>query len=143
MVGFADSIKLHSQRILEEINKKCYTITWNLFTSIVQLSPSPSNPGPYADGLLVNQWYPKVGKGFSSQLTSATSPYGSGSLSRINGIMGGKEFLKKNGTITLTNNVHYGILAEKIGWNPPEWTGRQGPYRMVARSIQLTAAKYK
>lgn len=135
MGGFADSVKANCQKILEAVDKKSYSIASQLFTNIVVLSPSPSNPGETAKGLLANQWYTQIGTSPSSELSSATSPYGSDSLSRINSLANQKIFYGKDGAVTFTNNVPYGILAEKLGWTGGSWSGKVGPYRMVELSF--------
>lgn len=141
---FMRSISRNVKRVLEETNGKCYRISAELFLSIVRLTPSPTNKGHTATGLLVNQWYPKAGGGFSSELSDSTSPSGAGSMARINSLRGGKEFFNKNGTLTLTNNVHYAYRAEKLGWPREDgWTGKVGPYAMVALSLQAIAARYR
>jgi hypothetical protein len=135
MGSFADSVKANCQKMLDAVDNKCYSITNQLFTSVVLLSPSPTNPGETAKGLLANQWYPQIGTAPSSELSSATSPYGSDSLARINSLANQKVFFGKDGAITFTNNVPYGILAEKLGWIGGAWSGRVGPYRMVELSF--------
>lgn len=135
MGSFADSVKANCQKILEEVDKKSYFIVSQLFTSVVMLSPSPSNPGETAKGLLANQWYTQIGTEPSTELSSATSPYGSDSLARINSLANQKIFFKKDGAVTFTNNVPYGILAEKLGWTGGSWSGKVGPYRMVDLSF--------
>jgi hypothetical protein len=135
MGTFADSVKANCQKILEAVDKQCYSIASQLFSSIVYLSPSPENPGKTAKGLLANQWYTQIGTEPSTELSSATSPYGSASLARINSLANQKIFFKKDGAVTFTNNVPYGILAERLGWVGGSWSGRVGPYRMVDRSF--------
>lgn len=145
MGQFSDSILRNSQKALQKVNRDCYTIARDLFATIVSLTPSPSNPGPFADGYLVNQWYPAEGGELSEELgpDSDISPTGTGSLSRISRL-NGKEFLFKDGVITLANNTHYAYRAEVLGWPQSDgWSGNIGPYRMVARSIQLISARYK
>jgi hypothetical protein len=138
---FEKSVRAASNKVLVEINLKCYQIAWELFTSVVNKTPSPSNPGPTAEGLLANQWYPMAG-GSSGSKGSAKSQNGSGSLSRIQALMNGLEFYDRDGKITLVNNISYAVQAESEGWNPPRWKGTP-PYRMVALSLQATVAKYK
>lgn len=148
MGAFLSSIQLNSKVILEKINKECYRIAWDLFTGVVANSPSPSNPGPWADGLLANQWYPQAGSP-SKALGADTSPNGSASLARINGMVKGREFFGKDGKLFLTNNLDYAFRAEYLGWHPPEWSGKSGsdgkgsPYMMVARSLQATVQRNK
>lgn len=139
---FATSIQLSTTKILAKVNEQVYRIAWELFTNVVKFTPSPSNPGPHAKGLLANQWYPKAGSA-SSEKSIATSGTGAGSLSRINAMMGGKEFLGKDGKLTLTNNMDYAQRAESEGWPRPKWSGKIGPYMMAARSLQATVAKYR
>jgi len=145
---FSDSIRQNVDSVLSKVNKQCYQIAWELFTSIVHLSPSKVNPGPYATGLLVNQWYPQAGTP-SNAVGTDTSPNGSASLTRINAMMRGTEFLGKDGKLYLTNNVDHAYRAEVLGWYFPEWSGKSGsdrqgaPYRMVARSLTATKAKFK
>lgn len=144
MGSFASSVMSNCNRVLREVNDKCYAIARELFTSIVQLSPSPINPGYFADGYLVNQWYPVDGPAFSDERGAEgdISKNGMGSLTRIS-VLRGNQFRSGDGAVTLTNNVEYAYQAEAIGWLPPEWSGRQGPYRMVAQSLQKISNKYK
>ena len=142
---FADSLRANTKKVLLEVNQKSYNIARDLFATVVAFSPSPSNPGPFADGYLVNQWYPENGKDFSDELgpDSDTSPNGQSSKSRIAALKGYK-FNGRDGTVTLTNNTHYAYRAEALGWPEDEgWSGKIGPYRMVARAIQLIGVKYK
>lgn len=140
MSFFEQSLKAASEKVLADVNSKCYQISLELFTSIVNKTPSPANPGPTAKGLLANQWYP-FERGVSSARSTAKSPNGSDSLSRIKAIMNGTEFRDRDGRITLSNNLDYAVQAEETGWNPPRWKGT-APYRMVALSLQSIVAKY-
>lgn len=144
-MGFGASVQANSQKLLKKTNDKTLAIAKELFVSIVTLSPSPTNPGAFADGLLVNQWYPAIGS-FSSELGASESDYGAGSLARIASI-DPVAFMGKDNVVTLSNNVHYAYRAEALGWpaNTPgqQWTGRVGPYLMVARSLQAISARYR
>lgn len=147
MGRFAASVKMNVIRLQADVNRKVYKIARELFTKIVNFTPSPTNPGVYAAGHLANQWYPESGDYFSEELSSDTSPTGSGSLARIQSLSG-VEFYQQDGKLTLTNNLSYAYRAEVLGWPAPEWSGKSGadgqggPYRMVRRSIQAIAAKY-
>ena len=141
MGGFSDSINKNIAKILKHVDAKCYSISFQLFTSIVHLSPSPSNPGEFAQGWLANQWYPQAGSGFSSELDDSISPNGSASLSRITALANSNTFLGKDGAMTLANNVPYSYRAEKLGWLEAPWAGKIGPYAMVAKSLQTVAAQ--
>lgn len=142
MSAFDLSLKRCSNKILLDVNVKCYEILGELFTSVVNKTPSPTNPGKTATGLLANQWYPSVGSGVSGEYGTAISPNGANSLARINAIMNGLEFYAKDGKSTLTNNLNYAVQAEVTGWVPPRWKGTP-PYRMIALSLQATVAKHK
>lgn len=142
MGSFAKSVEDNSRKLLMKVNLRCYEIARQLFIQVVSLTPSPSYPGRFATGLLANQWYPDEND-FSDELGSDTSSNGDASLSRIKA-MRGLIFFRKDGKLTLTNNVSYAYRAEALGWPVADgWSGKTGPYRMVARSIQLIAAKYK
>jgi hypothetical protein len=139
-LGFAASIRVNSDAVLLKVNKVAYRIAWELFTSIVHLTPSPTQPGAFAKGLLANQWYPSVGTP-SGEVGTDTSDTGSASLSRINEfVANGKEFLGKDGVLILSNNLPYSGRAESVGWLEAPWSGKVRPYRMVARSLIAVAA---
>lgn len=143
MSKFLTSLRNNSRKVLVKVNRKCYEIAWQLFTSVVRLTPSPSQPGPFAKGLLANQWYPSEGVP-SSELGTDTDARGGSSLSRITAMTKGTAFLGKDGKLYLTNNVPYAYRAEVLGWPKSDgWSGRIGPYRMVARSLQAIVAKHK
>ena len=141
MSFFEKSVRAAAHKVLVAVNLKCYQITWELFTSVVSKTPSPTNPGKYATGLLANQWYP-MERGSSGSRGGATNPSGADSVARIRAMMNGVEFYDRDGKITLSNNLDYAGQAESVGWNPPRWKGT-APYRMVALSLQATVAKYK
>lgn len=141
--AFSADILRNIECLKAEVNDKVYSIGIELFLKIVARTPSPSNKGWHATGLLVNQWYPMQGRHFSSSRGSATSDTGTDSISRISSLRGGNEFHGKNGTITLTNNVEHAYRAEMVGWPSPEWSGKVGPYRMVALSLQEIAARHR
>lgn len=140
-MDFGASVAANVEKLKAKVNDQCLNITQHLFLKIVEGSPSPHNPGPFADGLLVNQWYPAV-NGHSGSVGTDTSPYGAGSIARISTTLNGsKEFFGKDGMISLSNNVPYAGLAESIGWQPPKWRGKAG-YFMVLKALQDTAARY-
>lgn len=147
-LSFTASLLANIAKVEQGINDKCYKISRELFLEVVKRTPSPSNPGHFAEGLLANQWYPQEG-GFSSEEGSSTSDTGAQSKSRIRA-MRGTAFLRLNGKVTLTNNIDYAYRAEVLGWPSKDgWSGKSGsdgkggPYRMVALSLQLIAARYK
>lgn len=133
MAGFGDSVLQNSQAILQKVDKRCYTIAWQVFTDIIRGTPIDK-------GILINNWFPST-SGFSSETTSTLSTSGSDSLSRVNRLANSHTFLGKDGLLTLTNNIPYAYRAEVLGWPQPEWSGRVGPYRMVALALQAAAAR--
>lgn len=151
MLNWKNAIHRASTKLLVEINRDVYHIAWDLFTTVVRFTPSPSNPGKYASGLLANQWYPSEGTPSAAHTTSRNS-HGAESLARIDAMRrGGTAFYEKDGRVTLTNNSEHAYRAEALGWPKPRWRGKEGdggygggnkPYRMVARSLMLIAAKY-
>lgn len=153
-MSFGQSVALNSAKLLADVNTKCYKIAKELFYRVVELTPSPANPGRWAEGYLANQWYPAEND-FSGDLDMATSRNGAQSISRIQA-MNGQVFYQGDGILTLANNLPYAYRAEVIGWPKEEgYNGGQrhevsggynntgAPYRMVALSIQEIAAKYK
>lgn len=136
MPFFEKSIRAASKKILVDVNQKCNQIAWELFTSVVNKTPSPTNPGPFAKGLLANQWYSMDG-GVSGASGINKSPNGADSLARIQSILNGTQFSGRDGRVTLSNNLDYAVQAESEGWK------RTPAYRMVALSLQATVAKFK
>ena len=142
-MGFANDLKLACESTEKEINSQVIKVATDLFRSIVNLTPSPTSEqaAPTATGLLINQWYPQEGGGFSSSLSSSTSTNGSASLSRISELSSSNEFLGKDGVVTLTNNVDHSYRAEYQGWPQPFWSGRSVAHAMVGRSITKILAE--
>jgi len=141
-MSFLDDIKAFREQALQDVSKATNAIVYDLFTEVVARSPSPSNPGLFAKGLLANQWYTGVGGAYSSDLSSATNDIGVNSLSRISATLSQNPFLRKDNTVTFTNNTEEAYYAEVLGWLPPIWSGRTGPYKMVASSVQSILNKY-
>lgn len=145
MGSFSASIRLSSEKVLQKVNSKCYEIAKELFRKVIEFTPSPSNPGPWAKGHLVNQWYTGENGEYSEELSSETDPTGSGSLLRIS-TLSGNIFRGRDGSLTLVNNLSYAYRAEVLGWPAGEaghnWKGAR-PYAMVARALQIIGSKYK
>lgn len=142
-LSFSASIDRNILRVQKEVNDKVYKISIELFLLIVSKTPSPAFPGDFAKGVLANQWYPKAGD-FSDEVGNDKSRNGQASRNRIVALRGGQEFVGKDSRLTLTNNIKYAYRAEMLGWPQADgWSGRVGPYRMVALSLQEIAARYK
>lgn len=141
-MSFLDDIKAFREQALQDASNATNLIVSDLFTEVVARSPSPSNPGVFAKGLLANQWWTETGGAYSSSLTSSTNDIGVDSLSRISQMLAQQPFLKHDNSVSLTNNTEEAYYAETLGWKPPIWSGRTGPYMMVATSVQSILNKY-
>lgn len=112
------------------------------FVKHVTLSPSKnSTPEAYwSKGILIDSWYPSIGKSPSSVVGSTANMSGSDSIERIRGMLAQNPFWGKDNTVTLANNVSYAYRADKVGWlkNDPtnttgwDWSGNVGAYMMTA-----------
>lgn len=141
-MSFLDDIKAFKEQALQDVSQATNAIVYDLFTEVVARSPSPSNPGVFAKGLLANQWWTETGGAYSPSLTSATNSMGIDSLSRISKMLAQQPFLKHDNSVSLTNNTEEAYYAEVLGWKPPIWSGRTGPYMMVASSVSAILNKY-
>jgi hypothetical protein len=145
---FLADIQAFAEKAMMDASVSTSFIAEDAMTAVVVNSPSPANPGPYAKGLLANQWYSKIGDDYSSEVSTSSNPNGIASLSRIKSTLAAQPFYKQDGTVTLTNNLSYAYRAEMLGWPAGEgdngwhWSGRQGPYRMVAKSMTYIGSKY-
>lgn len=133
-MSFTDAINLGIEKVMRAVDKKCYSITFDWFTAVVRNTP-------VLKGHLINSWYPQVGRGFSNEVETSYSKTGSASLSRINALANSGTFYKKNGAMTMTNNLDYSRRAEYDGWPTPQWSGKVGPYAMVRLSLLNVAMK--
>ncbi len=146
-MGFADDIRAFSERAQKAASDNTNKIVEDLFILNVKLSPSPSNPGPYAIGKLVNNWMPSVGTPDMS-VTTATSPTGADSISRIVSLKDAQAFMGKDNTVYLTNSTEEAYYADVLGWaagkgtNGWSWSGRSGPYIIRQQSIQYILQAY-
>lgn len=148
---FSQSIFKNILKTKQKINEKCYSISRELFFLIVEQTPNEDTGWPqkanYSRGLLINNWFPQDGPGFSDATTSTKDHTASGSYARIQSLRG-NQFFMRDGTVTLSNNISYAFRAEYAGWPQGEgphgnWKGTRKPYRMVARALIKMAAKYK
>lgn len=148
-MGFGDSVEASAKRMQEQVNTKINTIATELFNQTVTLTPVNQLMmwrGKRANrGELINNWYVGVGPGVinKSYNYGAANPTGIGSYGRIAQVINEKEFVGKDGAITLTNSTPYGFRAEYAGWPTPQWSGRAKPYAMVRNALSIIASKYK
>lgn len=144
-MGFADDILKFKEKALLAANQSVSNAVESLFTEVVVRSPSPSNPGNYATGQLVNSWFTAVGGTYDMSTTSVTNPYGSDSLSRIKAALSQNLFYGKDNSISLTNSDSMAYRAEYLGWPKTAgtpWKGRVGAYHMVSISVNNFKGAY-
>ena len=145
-MGLADDIRKFADKAQKAMSDNTNKIVQDLFDLAVQYSPSPIRPGPYAKGLLVNQWYPSVGSP-DSTVTSATSPNGADSIARILGLASANAFLGKDNVVYLSNNTEEAYYANTLGWAKGQgtngwiWTGKPA-YYMTSKAISYIQGKY-
>jgi hypothetical protein len=145
-MGFADDIRAFKDKALKQASDNTNKIVEDLFLAAVRFSPSPSNPGPYATGLLVNQWYSSISSPDLS-VTGATSPTGTDSISRIMALKVGNPFLGKDNVVFLTNSTEEAQYADMFGWakgagtNGWVWSGKPA-YYMRSKAISYIQGTY-
>jgi hypothetical protein len=142
-MGFADSIRNSKKKIESDINQKVLKIASDLFTTVVLKTPVGDSK---TKGQLINNWFVGQGKGvYNPGKTSSFNTTGMNSYNQISTLRSSTQFLGKDGSVSLANNVHYAYRAEYWGWNfsasEPRWNGTK-PYAMVRNSLTLVAAKY-
>ena len=138
---FADSLRRNIERVLREVNYKINHRAYIFFNYIVEKSPHVGQ-GPYVAGHFINNWFPAV-NGFAGTVTDQTDPDGKGSLARIEAVVKNNSvFLRRDGFISLSNNLDYGFRVEvagwpkgydpKTGWN---WTGKRIIYAPIQKAM--------
>jgi hypothetical protein len=142
-MGFADSVRINANKILEETQAKCYTIMDDLFTEVILETPVGQTRMEQHPGLLKNNWFSSTGDSISSATTPINDPGGNDSLLNVAILRDTDLFHGKDSIASLTNNISYGVLAEYLGWEPPQWSGTVGPYSMVRNSLSRIASKYQ
>jgi hypothetical protein len=136
-MGFASSVKAFQAKATSQVNAQVNAIATELFEEIVKETPVEK-------GVLKNNWYIGYGKVYNTAYSeNSASKDGMASLSRISALKTGTTFLKKDGIVSLSNSTPYGFRAEYAGWPYPQWTGRVGPYAMIAKAFIVVVPKYK
>ena len=147
-MSFLSDIKAFQEKAIKAASTNTVNIAQDAFLAAVDYSPSPSNPGPYAKGLLVNQYYVAIGNTPSSAVSTATNPTGEDSKARIKLLVASLPFMGKDNTVSLSNNTEEAYYADKLGWaagagtNGWTWTGK-APYFMTAKAMSYIESKYK
>lgn len=147
-MSFLSDIKSFQEKALKAAADNTARIVKDAFITPVNYSPSPSNPGPYAKGLLANQWYPSVGNIFSTDISTATNPTGEDSKARIELVITSNIFYGKDAVTSLSNNTQEANYANKLGWKAGDgtngwvWSGNAVPYFMTAKTESYLVSKY-
>lgn len=136
-MGFADSIRLYEAKVKVQISQKIIAIACELFTEIVMGTPVDK-------GVMINNWYTGTG-GIrnGSYNETLTNKQGMNSLNQIAALKLYTGFIGKDGSVSLSNSTPYGFRAEYAGWPFPKWSGRIGPYAMIAKGFIKVVPKYK
>lgn len=138
---FSDHLRKNIDRVLVETNYKITNVAYQLFSRVVYKSPHEGQ-GPYVSGHFINNWFPAINS-YNSSTTSETEPDGAGSTARIDSVIKkSNAFYKKDGFVTLSNNLDYSARVESLGWpkgyDPKtgwNWTGQRIIFAPVAHSM--------
>lgn len=136
-MGFADSIRASRDKVKRQVNNKVIEIAGDLYAEIVRGTPVDK-------GVMINNWYVGYGNAYNGAYNeNSRSTVGMASLTQIASLKTYTGFVGRDGKISLTNSTPYGFRAEYAGWPQPTWTGRVGPYAMIAKAFIKVAPKYK
>lgn len=137
-MGFASSIRAFAERVQVEVSESVVEQATELFTEIVKGTPVDK-------GVLINNWYVGKGRGVynSAYDPNSMNVQGMSSYTQISSLRGYTGFLGRDGAVSLSNSTPYGFRAEYDGWPKPEWTGRVGPYAMIANAFIQVVPKFK
>ena len=134
MGKFADQFRQEVEAEFERINNQILNMVVDTFNYAVKVSPiQPA--AKFSKGEFINSWYPAI-NGFDTTVSGAYDMTGSGSLSRISGLLGSNAFLGKDAIVSLSNNVSYADKVEYHGWT------RTGPYAPIRQAINYYYATY-
>ena len=134
-MGFAEDIEAFREKALLDMNKSVSGLVKKLTNSVISETPSKANPGKWARGHLVNQWYPAINS-FDSSRSNTIDDVGSESYLRVGAMLEKKPFYGKDAMFTFTNSVDYVWKAEHDGWDFTK------PYKMVGLSVQQIKQDY-
>ena len=133
MGKFADQLRKEMEAEFERVNKEILNIVVDTFNYAVKVSPVQPT-AKFSKGEFVNSWYPAVNS-FDHTVSGNYDSSGSGSLSRIAGLLSSNAFLGKDATVSLTNSVSYADKVEYHGWNKTK------PYAPIRQTINYFYAK--
>ena len=137
MGKFADQLRKEMDAEFERVNKEILNIVVDTFNFAVKVSPVYPM-AKYSKGEFINSWYPAV-NGFDHTVSGNYDSSGSGSLSRIAGLLSSNAFLGKDAMVSLSNSVPYAHRVEFLGW--PEWPRDIKAYAPVRQTINYFYAK--
>ncbi len=140
-MSFGASVRKTANKQLAQVDKKIEDIAIDLFQTAVRFSPAQPT-AQHSKGEFINNWNAAT-NGYNRAKRGSYSSSGTGSFNSINGLRGGKAFFRKDGFVTLTNNLPYAGLVEFKGWQAPKWSGRVGPYAPVRKAFITVVPKYK
>lgn len=140
-MGFGDSVRTSVKKVNNQINDKVVEMATDYFKTVVGLTPV-SDASQKKRGELINNWHLSTNGSPNKTYTSNFDITGGGSLQRINTLKSSKEFLGKDGKVSITNIVSYGYRAEYAGWPSPRWNNT-APYAMMRNARTIVSAKYK
>ena len=137
-MSLSQGISRFQTKVVIAGSNSCNKVVEDYFVKNVTLSPKEPNAA-YATGLLINSWFPSVGKSPSTIVGSSPNMEGADSIDRIRAMLAQNPFWGKDNTVTLSNNISYAYRADKIGWPRGldsttgwNWTGNVGPYMMTS-----------
>lgn len=138
---FSDQLIKNIENALLKTNTEINSIAKDAFETTVKVSPA--QPSAYsAKGEFINNWFPMV-NGYDPSTSILRSMTGVNSLTRIDTTMAdSKAFYRRDGYITLTNNLPYAYRVEVLGWPLPKWSGTIGPYAPVRTAATYMLGKY-
>jgi hypothetical protein len=136
-LGFAASILAFNKKVERQISNKIIAIACELFTEVVTGSPVDK-------GVLINNWYAGTGKVRNGSYSETmTNKQGMASLNQIASLKSYTGFIGRDGAVSISNSTPYGFRAEYAGWPQPVWSGKVGPYAMIAKAFIKVVPKYK
>lgn len=139
MGSFSDSIKTNVDRVVSEMDEKCYKVAYKLFMAVVEYSPTEEvNAGGrtayHSKGLFINNWFGAANI-ISNSTRTITDSYGIDSRNEILNLENLKTFLGKDGYLSFANNLSYAVNVEYDGWERPRWSGLIAPYAPIRNAI--------
>lgn len=150
-MSLSQGISKFATKVTMQASASINKIAEEYFLKHVDYSPSKdSTPEAYySKGVLINSWFPSIGKSPSSVVGTVANTNGTDSRERIKAMFAQNPFWGNDNTVTLANNVSWSYRADRIGWprglDPAtgwSWSGNVGPYMMTSLSKAYIKGKY-